>query len=40
VSGFEPAEVASVEAVLTASGATVRESHDKNGWSVVVADRP
>ena len=37
VSGFEQAEVASVEAALSASGATVRESHAKNGWSVVVA---
>ena len=40
VSGFEVAEVAGVEAALSASGARVRESRAKNGWSVVVADRP
>lgn len=40
VSGFEVAEVASVEAALAANGATLRESHAKNGWSVVVVDRP
>jgi hypothetical protein len=40
VSGFELAEVAGVVAALSASGATVRESHAKNGWSVVVAYRP
>jgi ribosomal protein L11 methyltransferase len=40
VSGFEEPEVASVEAALSANGATVRESHAKNCWSVVVADRP
>jgi len=40
VSGFEQSEIGSVAAVLSASGATVRESHAKNGWSVVVVDRP
>jgi len=39
VSGFERAEVDGVEAAIAASGVTVRESRDKNGWSVVVADR-
>jgi len=39
VSGFEQAEVAGVEAVLSAGGATVRESHTKNSWSLLVADR-
>jgi ribosomal protein L11 methylase PrmA len=36
VSGFELAEVGSVEAALAASGARVRESRAKNDWSVVV----
>jgi len=36
VSGFELAEVAGAEAALAANGARVRESHAKNGWSVVV----
>jgi ribosomal protein L11 methyltransferase len=39
VSGFEQPEVGSVAAALSASGATLRESYAKNGWSVVVADR-
>jgi ribosomal protein L11 methyltransferase len=39
VSGFELAEADSVEAAVSGSGATVRESHAKNRWSVVVADR-
>jgi ribosomal protein L11 methyltransferase len=39
VSGFEQPEIGSVAAVLSASGGTVRESHAKNGWSVVVVDR-
>jgi ribosomal protein L11 methyltransferase len=40
VSGFELAEVGSVEAALAASGARVREARAKNSWSVVVSDRP
>jgi ribosomal protein L11 methyltransferase len=39
VSGFEQPEVGSVAAGLSAGGATLRESHAKNGWSVVVVDR-
>jgi ribosomal protein L11 methyltransferase len=39
VSGFELAEVAGVEAALSASGAKVRESHAKNRWRVVVTHR-
>jgi len=39
VSGFELAEVASVGGALSASGAAVRESHAKNSWAAVVAER-
>jgi len=40
VSGFEATDVPAVEQALRASGAWVRESHGKNGWIVLVADRP
>ena len=38
VSGFEAPEVAAVEAALEASGARVRSSPAKGGWSALVAD--